>query len=152
MAVAITGCHAQEGGMKKDFSSSQDTTTQSKPQASWKVNKRYDDNGNLIGYDSTYSWSYSSEGAVSNNAEADSMMNVWSRQFDEDMPSFFNHRFGAATWNDSLFSHGFTGPGELMQKWENNFFDMGKMMRQLDSLGNSFFDSDFPSLETKPKS
>ncbi len=136
LVITFTGCHAQEGERKKDFSSPQDTTTQNKPQASWKVNKRYDDNGNLVGYDSTYSWSYSSKGAVTNDAETDSIMNAFGKQFG-DFPSFFTQRFGTDVWNDSLFYNELTSPGELMQTWGNTNFDMGAIMRRLDSLGSS---------------
>jgi hypothetical protein len=151
MALTFAGCHAQDGGIKKDISSAQDTTAQNKPQVSWKVNKRYDDNGNLTGYDSTYSWSYSSNGAANSDAGADSMLNVFRQQFNG-FPSFFPQGFGAAFGNDSLFFHDFNSPGELMQKWGDNFFDMGKMMRRLDSLGSSLLDDNFPDMETKPKS
>ncbi len=147
MAVTFAGCHAQERGVKKDISSPQDTTTQNKPQASWKVNKRYDDNGNLIGYDSTYSWSYSSKAGVTNDAETDSIMNAFGQQFG-DFPSFFTQRFGADVWNDSLFYNELTSPGELMQKWGNTNFDMGAIMRRLDSLGSSLL-GEFPRLGNK---
>ena len=152
LMVTITGCHAQEGRSKKDLSSPQDTTTQNKPQSSWKVNKRYDDNGNLVGYDSTYSWSYSGKGIAINDVETESMFNAFTKQLDDGFPSFFGQRFGMPGWNDSLFYHDFTSPDKLIQEWENNYSDMGKMMRRLDSLRSSFLDDNFPGLETKPKS
>ncbi len=151
MAMTFAGCHAQEGGFKKDFSSPQGTTTQNKPQERWKVNKRYDDNGNLIGYDSTYSWSYSSKGAANSDADADSMLNAFRRQFNG-FPSFFSPHFGDQLSADSLFFSDFNSTGGPMQKWGNNFFDMGKMMRRLDSLGSSLLDDNFPGMETKQKS
>ena len=76
------------------------------PKSNITVNKEYDENGNLISYDSTYSWSYS-------NVQNDTILNDTAiygnreffdhRDFFPDVPffdeDFFNHRF----LGDSLF-------------------------------------------------
>ena len=142
MAVTFAGCHAQEGGVKKDILSPQDTTVQNKPHETWKVDKRYDDSGNLVGYDSTYSWSYSSQGGVTYDVDADSVLNAFRQQFNG-FPSFFSQSFGAAFGNNSLFFQDFNGHGHPMQKWGNTNFDMGAIMLRLDSLGSSLL-GEFP--------
>jgi len=115
------------------------------------VNKRYDDKGNLIGYDSTYTWSYSSHGKTQ-SISADSVMNSFRRQFDAQFPTLFNQSFGDPIWNDSLFYKDFTAPDYFMQKWNDHYFDMRSMMLRMDSLRNSFLDRHYPGLDDRKKS
>ena len=115
----ITGCNAQNNSK----TSSKDTTgiQQNKPEISWKVNKKFDDKGNLISYDSTAVWSYTS-GKSTHNIPADPI------------------------WNDSLFYRDFTNSDYFMQKWEQHYFDMGRMIQQMDSFRNSFLNRTYPGL------
>ena len=62
-----------------------------KPDVKYKVNKEYDDKGNVIRYDSTYSYSWSENGQ--NPQNIDSLLKNFNQQF------FFS--FG----NDSTFDH-----------------------------------------------
>lgn len=41
----------------------EDSLKTNQPQVNYKVNKQYDENGNLVGYDSTFTYSYSSDGS-----------------------------------------------------------------------------------------
>lgn len=106
LAASIVSCHAQQEKKKTEVSSNQ-------PVTSWKVNKQYDNKGNLVRYDSTYSYSYSSSG---NSAEADSLMQQfrqqWNTQFN--FGGLFRHPFPMFT--DSLFSD-IALPGHFSQQW-----------------------------------
>lgn len=51
-----------QGQLKTKNSSSADSLSFNKPKENIKVNKKYDENGNLIEYDSVYSYSYSYSG------------------------------------------------------------------------------------------
>lgn len=71
-------------------------TLRNKPKIDIKVNKQYDENGNIIGYDSTYSYSYSSNGNTFN---------------------FGNN----IMFNDSLFIDNFMNTDSLFNEDFNNF-------------------------------
>lgn len=144
----ITGCNAQNN--KKINSKETTGMQQGKPGISWKVNKKYDDKGNMVSYDSTAVWSYSS-GQDERHVEADSVMMAFRKQFDSGFPSIFRENFGDPVWNDSLFYRDFTAPDYFMQKWEQHYFNMGKMMQRMDSLRNSFLNRNYPGLSPAHK-
>ncbi len=118
---------------------------ESKPGVSWKVNRQYDDKGNLIGYDSTAVWSYSG-GQQAREIAVDSVMMAFRKQFDKGFSSIFHERFGEPMWHDSLFYRDFITPDYFMQRWEHDYFDVGRMMMQMDSLRNSFLQQNYPGL------
>ena len=148
LVVFITGCNAQN--TKKINTNDTTQVQQNKPEINWKVNKKFDDKGNLISYDSTAIWSYSS-GQNAHNIGADSVMMAFRKQFDSGFPSFFRESFGDPIWNDSLFYRDFTTPDYFIQKWEHHYFDMVRMMRQMDSLRNSFLNRNYPGLSPAHK-
>lgn len=148
LLAGITGCKAQNAQNKNASDSL--TIQDNKPKASWKVNRKFDDKGNLISYDSTYVWSYSGDNS-SRNIEADSVMAAFKKQFDSGFPSFFRDEFGGPVWNDSLFYKDFTAPDYFMQKWHQHYFDMEKMMTQMDSMRNSFLTRRYPKLQPHAK-
>lgn len=121
------------------------TPDQGEPEVNWKVNKRYDDNGNLISYDSTYTWSYSNKGNVM-QVDADSVLTAFRKQFNVELPSVFSRNFGNSIWGDSLLYRDFAEPDYFMKKWENQYFDMRSMMMEFDSMRNSFLQKNYPGL------
>ena len=62
-----------------------DTSKNESPNESWNVNKRYDKDGNITQYDSSYSYSYSSSGE---NLNIDSLISTFG------MNNFFSSPFG----------------------------------------------------------
>lgn len=66
------------------FGFSQEKSTEDLPKGSWTVNKQYDEEGNLIAVDSTYSYS-SYNGEVISKSEADSIID----NLKKDLPSEF---------------------------------------------------------------
>ncbi len=146
ISLSISGCQAHDQKDKKEIALAD--TVQNKPHVNWKVNKQFDEQGNLIRYDSTYTWSYTGATGI-NTVNAGSVMNAFKKQFDTQFPSLFRESFGNPIWNDSLFYRDFTGPHYFMHKWENNYFDMQKMMDKMDSFRNSFLNDNYPGLITK---
>ncbi len=107
-------------------SQKQESINKSKPQPdiSWKVDKQVDENGNIIRYDSTYTWSYSSSGGSVN---MDSLMREYG----------FNPRqnFYTPSWN-----HTFPLPNDSFFNYRSYFNDMHK---QMDDWMRHFFDDPF---------
>jgi hypothetical protein len=136
----VTGCNAQ-----KKESKTNDTVSR-EPRVSWKVNKQYDEKGNVIGYDSTYSWSYSGKSDTDLTIPADSVMNSFRLQFNKEFPGMFNNSFGGPVWSDSLFYNDFLKPDYFMRKYQDHYFDMEKMMRSMDSMRNGFLMEHYPGI------
>ena len=143
--LVVTGCNAQTAKSK----SQSFNDTSSRPRVEWKVNKQYDDKGNIIGYDSTYTWSYSTKSGKGLPVSADSVMNSFRRQFNTDFPDLFNNSFGGPVWNDSLFYNDFLKPDYFMRKYHDHYFDMEQMMRSLDSMRNGFLRQHYPGIKEK---
>ena len=81
--------------------------TLNKPQVKIKVNKQFDDKGNIVEYDSTYSYYYSSPGGNLKHLSNDSVYNGFRSFFNKTYPSFFIHPYNDIFFNDSLYKHDF---------------------------------------------
>ena len=88
-----------------------------KPKGSWKVDKEFDESGNLIRYDSIYSWSSGNHLNDVSGIDKDSLLNSFQSKFYSNFSQFKSQGFEGIFEPDSLFS--------------KRFFD------------DSFFDSDF---------
>jgi len=103
-----------------------DTMKIDSPNETWNVNKSYDKDGNIIQYDSSYSYSYSSNGEYLN---IDSLISTFG------MNNFFSSPFEI----DSTFNF-FNQRNQMIE-------DVFKEFIQIDSFFNDFFDDNF----SKPK-
>lgn len=120
---------------KNKSSIAQDSTN--KPKVNIKVNKHYDDKGNVIGFDSTYTSFYSNiEG---DTARMDSLMNSFDRYFNRDHFSMFNHEFNSLFFNDSLRYPDFFHDDFFMKRYELNDPYFRDMMNRMDSIKNHFY-------------
>ncbi len=104
-----------------------------KPDENITVNKEYDEFGNLKRYDSIYSYSYSSNGKLS-----DSLKLQFQKHFNNHSlfsNSFFSDFFG----KDSISGGGFY-PEDFFQKgFSNHNTEIEQMMRRMDSIQQLFF-------------
>jgi hypothetical protein len=109
-----------------------------KPKVDIKVNKETDKDGNITRYDSTYSWSWSSDGNTPENV--DSVFN-----------SMRSHFFRNSIFNDSLFLSmpldlkvPFYNDSTLDSYFESDFFNNGfgnmeKLFREHNKLMEKYF-------------
>ena len=95
-----------------------DTIKNNSPNESWNVNKKYDKNGNIIQYDSSYSYSYSSTGEYLN---IDSLITNFG------INNFFSNPFDL----DSSFNF-HNQKSRMMENFFNEFME-------IDSFFNDFF-------------
>ena len=91
---------AQNAAEKKANNASAATDSLGKPKVSIKVNRRYDDKGNLIGFDSTYSSYYSN--IKGDTSKMDSLMQGFDSYFNRNRSSFFDNRLNNLFFNDSM--------------------------------------------------
>ncbi len=128
-------------GLMVSAQSVNDTTAveSNKPQIKIKVNKVYDENGNVVGYDSTYVWSYSnSPTGKSIIINPDSLLSRFKPYFNEhfQMPSNpFNSKF----LNDSSMYFDFFRNNHFFDQWQNQLFNFKQDIERMDSLKRLFF-------------
>jgi len=130
LSLGLSSCNGQERKkmVMKD---------QNKPQTNIKVTKKYDKNGNLVKYDSTYSYYYSN--IKNDSVVRDSAFNQFKRYFnskyDFSEEPFFNDLF----FQDSLLKYDFYRKDFFAKRFQNNMDKMGKLFEQMDSLKNKYF-------------
>ena len=75
-----------------------------KPKGTWKVDKEFDENGNLIWYDSIYSWSSNDKFENLSSIDRDSLMQSFKSRFFTNFSGFENQGF------ETVFSCIFDAP------------------------------------------
>lgn len=111
------------------------------PQTNIVVNKEYDQDGNLIRYDSTYSYYYSNiEG---DTILGDSILSNFKSHFNEkyffsDQPYFKDFFF-----DDSLMWYDFYKKDFFYNRFRNNMERMNSLFREMDSIKNKYFIEQF---------
>jgi hypothetical protein len=110
LSLSLASCSGQsnDSGKLAQNGTKQYAADTSKPKISYKVNKEYDDKGNLIRFDSTYSYVYSGAGS-SFGGPADSLLKTFRFDFPSRLSlgdstrSFFSDPF----FSDPFFKNGF---------------------------------------------
>lgn len=117
------------------------------PKIDIKVEKEFDDDGNIIRYDSSYTYIYTYPNGNTEKLNMDSI-------FQNFEPYFFNHGFDiihdpfrSFFEEDTLYQHHFFDDDFFMQQFENNMFRFEDMMREMDSLRNQFLRDMYPDFE-----
>ena len=117
-----------------------------KPKVDIKVNKVYDDNGNLVRYDSTYVWTYSNVEGDSVTINADTLLSKFKPLFNDRFPDFKTPGFNDFIFNDSTFYRDFFSPDYFYDRWQKSLKESEKMFWEMDSLKNSFLQRNYPGL------
>lgn len=116
-----------------------ETAFRNKPKESWHVNKKLDENGRIIQYDSTYSWSYSNTNKDFKWPEG---KDPFSNFFNDDFFSVLGPTHLNKIWDDSLFSPSFP-------KWKftdpriNSPNHFQPIIKHIDSLHRQIFQQYF---------
>jgi hypothetical protein len=140
-SLIISSCHERSSGQdarpgNKNPVSANDTLH--KPKVNIKVNRHYDEKGNMIGFDSTYSSYYSNiEG---DTGRMDSLMTSFDRFYNRDHHSFFRNEFDRLFFNDSLRYPDFFHDDFFLKRYELNDLYFRDMMHRMDSIKNNFYD------------
>lgn len=151
LVLNITGCNSQEKKTNQATNDKKDTTTV-KPIEKWDVKKEYDEFGNLIKYDSIYSWSYSNVKGESLKVNLDSIMDSFRNHFNKNTPFKWQDDFSYFPENDSLFMNDFFKEDYFFKNWQNRHSELDKMIKRMDSSRNAFLKRYHPGLlESKNK-
>ncbi len=147
--LLFTACKAQtdKKADKGDSVISENLIPQNvQPKVDIKVNKKYDEDGNLIGYDSTYTWSYSTIQGDSTFINADTVYSEFSPLFNQQFPEFDNSFKRGFFDMDSLFYNDFLSPDYFYKRWHKELLEQENEFRRMDSLKNEFFKRQYPGL------
>ncbi len=144
LVLILSGMFSCQSQEKKDRETALKTDKEiTKPKGSWKVNREYDENGNLVGYDSTYTYSYNSvDGDTISSENMDEVITHFQQFLNQNgmsdqsalMQSFFNDSIpeNAHFFHGDLFSNHFKS-GSIPQQ-----------IREMDSLHQQFLKENYP--------
>jgi hypothetical protein len=151
LVLAISGCNSQVKEKNQTEKNENDNTVV-KPVEKWDVNKEYDEFGNLIKYDSIYSWSYSNIKGDRLKVNLDSIMDSFKAYFDKNPNFKLRDDFTYFPKNDSLFMSEFFKDDYFYRNWQTQHAELEKMIKRMDSSRNSFLKQLHPGLmESKDK-
>lgn len=142
LSLMLQGCN----GQKKDQQKEQISGT---PQTSIKVNKEYDKNGNIVRYDSTYSYYYSN--IKNDTVKQDSIFNLFRNQFNQKYlfsnEPYFNNLF----FQDSLLKYDFYKKDFFSNRFRDNMRKMDSLFWQMDVMKDDFFKHQVPQNNNSKK-
>jgi len=136
LALLLSSCDRDSRGQTADLKKNQNDSV-IKPKVDIKVNRRFDEKGNMIGFDSTYTSYYTNMSG--DTAGMDSLMGSFDRYFKADHPLFFKNHFDPLFFNDSTRYPDFFHDDYFMRRYELNDQYMRGMMQQMDSIKNKFY-------------
>jgi hypothetical protein len=123
----------------------------SKPQTSVKVNKKYDDKGNLIRYDSSYSYHYVGPMGLSKSIETDTLFRHFKSYYLSNYDTMLNNSYGNIFFSDSLFKYDFMQPDYFSKRFELNRKRFEQMAHDMDSIKIRYLEQGYPQGEMKKK-
>ncbi len=158
VAILATSCNAQDTENSSKNSSDLESQKDSllKPKGIWKVNKEVDENGNLIRYDSIYSWS--SSGSIK-GMESDSILNQMHSMMQKRFSMLQSPRLNGFLERDSImkqfFSDDFLKDDLFSSGMPSGFSNMDDIIKQMEAMRQNFFSNShryiIPPEKTEPK-
>lgn len=146
--LVFSSCQGQIQKEHEALLSSKDSLN--KPQINVKVNKQYDDKGNIIRFDSTYTYFYSSPKGKT-HMNNDSIFKNFHSFFNKTHPDFFDNKNSDIFFNDSLFKYDFFNDDYFQKRFELNQKMFEHMFKEMDSLKQNYMQQHFPNGQQKKK-
>jgi len=137
VTLILSSCNGQDKQVKNDKLNA----VKNVPKEDIKVNKEYDKDGNLIRYDSTYTYFYSN---IENDTIAeDSIFTNFKNLFDLQYPFSYKPYFNDLFFEDSLMKYDFYKKDFFTERFWQNMKQTEKMFQEMDSIKNHFFNEQF---------
>ncbi|WP_437396574.1 hypothetical protein [Flagellimonas lutimaris] len=146
--LLMVGCHSQE--KKEQTKGTKDNISQEQPKGSWEVNREYDENGNLIAYDSIYSWSSSDLGQEMAKMDKDSLLQNFRMQFSKEFSPLDDEQFNNFFSNDSLFTKRFFQDDFFESPIGKDFMDLNEIHEHMQEMQKKFLEN-YGSESKKPE-
>tara|TARA_R110000868_G_scaffold411308_1_gene702988 strand:+ start:912 stop:1505 length:594 start_codon:yes stop_codon:yes gene_type:complete len=143
LVLLFVGCKGQE---KEKLQENEKKELSEKPKQEWEVHREFDEQGNLIRYDSVYRYAFPNAEGDSVRVNLDSIMNSFRGYFDYHAPYKWNDGLSYFPKSDSLFMKDFFKEDYFYDHWKRKPLDIKEMMRKMDSTRNSFLRKYHPGL------
>lgn len=144
-AILTTSCNSQE--KKDDLEQIDDQKiVANEPKGKWKVDKEFDEDGNLIRYDSIYSWSSSNDFEGLNLQDRDSLIQSFQSKFFQRFSDSDRFGFDRFFDQDSLFGQRFFNEDFFGSDFGKDFMDIDKMHERMERMEKEFFERYRPKL------
>ena len=131
VALLSVGCSGQNNEAKKELAKEKQDSIAEQPKGSWKVDKEFDENGNLIRYDSIYSWSSNNKFNDLSLMDKDSLLKSFESKFFSGLSHFENQGFEDIFSKDSLFSKHFFNDDFFGSDFGKDFMNIDKIRQQM---------------------
>ncbi len=136
--LAMVSCN----GQNKNNTNSESKNDANSPITEIKVNKEYDEEGNLVRFDSTYSSYYSN--IKTDDFARDSIFDNFRKQFHSLYPFSSKPFFDELFFEDSLLQYDFYRHDFFSERFRQNTRRMDRLFMEMDSVKNQFFWNQFP--------
>ena len=144
------GCNGQKKQNEKSTKQAASIDTIAKPKVDVRVNKKYDNTGNLVQYDSTYSYFYSSPG-FKNSISSDSLFSNLKTPLRNDYKGLLDDNMNSIFFNDSLFKYDFYNNDYFSKRFQLNMLRFENMFKRMDSIKSDLFRQTYPDGVIKKK-
>jgi hypothetical protein len=151
-ALLSLSCNGQKNEAKQAEIKESNKKVVEQPKGTWKVDKEFDENGNLIRYDSIYSWSSSSQFDDLSSLDRDSLMQSFKSRFFTNFSEFENQGFEDVFSQDSLFSKRFFNDDFFGSDFGKDYMDIDEFTQQMIERQKRFlekYQSEFNKPEDK---
>lgn len=143
-SLFLVSCQGQE---KEKIEKEQHNQVAEEPKGSWKVNREFDEAGNLIRYDSIYSWSSTDDIGDLMNMDRDSIFQSFRSQFSKGSVGMEDMMGDGFFAQDSLFMKRFFADDFLESELGKDFMDLDEMHQRMEAMQKRFLEryhSQFP--------
>jgi hypothetical protein len=143
IVAIISSCNGQQKTKEEKSGSDKTVTKEDKkgnnPKVDVKVNKTYDKKGNLIRFDSTYTYYYSDKGKKDSAMTGlDTVFRRFKDFYSNNLSPKMNRSFEDMFFNDTLFRYDFMNDNFFRKRFELNEQEMSNMLRQMDSMKTAY--------------
>lgn len=139
LGLMSVSCNGQKNKNSKNNSPNEKVDKLTKaPKGSWKVDKKFDENGNLIRYDSIYSWSSDKEINNLTPFSKDSILKSFESKFYKDYAHLGKEGFEDVFTNDSLFGKHFFNDDFFNNEFGKEFMNLDEIKKRMLERQKSF--------------
>ncbi|MDX1279005.1 hypothetical protein [Oceanihabitans sediminis] len=131
ISLLSISCNSQNKNLENTEAKYDNQKIIQEPKGSWKVDKEFDENGNLIRYDSIYSWSSQDKYNKLSISQRDSLIQSFKSKFFTNFLELKNQGFEDIFANDSLVSNYFFNDSFFESNFGSDFMDINNIKKQL---------------------